>query len=631
MTDTQLSPVETHLISGFREDLNSGGEEAFSRVLNGIIDCVKKKYADAQVRLGTPFVKYLHNAVARYNRVKTLATGTTPRSIIGPGNLYISIGVDYRGKRIGTETLDPLLQLSKHILIEGTGGIGKTFLLRYLFLNTAHRGEYIPVLLDLRKISQLSGKLSIPELIYTCLKSFDISLDPEQFEFSLGLGKYCFLMDGFDEIKSSLANESAVAIQEFCSKYPDNPCIITSRPRQGTRHLETFTVVRSCPLTMEQAVSLSKKLWEEDEKTLAFCKELEAGLFEKHKDFAENPLLLSMMFLTFMRNNRISDRLAEFYRKAFDALYNTHDSNNKGYYVREFACKELDEPGFKDILMHFCFQSYMHEEYEFTEKQILGKLRKSIEKFGYKDLKAEDYLKDLREVVCLIVEDGEIFRFSHRSFQTYFAACYTATLTDERQKKLFEALLSDTKAWRKMDYFDLLLQIEGSRFAENALEQPLRALQEELAEHKHPYLYLMRQLYHAFNASVCVEESAVIYFKCYPYKFLFNNDSLCIDLFQKHMPPHEVHLSCTEEQYLVNCIRKIKGLDSLHSIAESFAIKFAEIDACSVMGYKERMELLKLLSHSFGIPQLISSIDHWLSDLDRQRRESSDHSFIDDL
>ena len=635
MTDTQLSPVETHLISGFREDLNSGGEEAFSRVLNGIIDCVKKKYADAQVRLGTPFVKYLHNAVARYNRVKTLATGTTPRSIIGPGNLYISIGVDYKEKRIGTETLDPLLQLSKHILIEGTGGIGKTFLLRYLFLNTAHRGEYIPVLLDLRKISQLSGKLSIPELIYTCLKSFDISLDPEQFEFSLGLGKYCFLMDGFDEIKSSLANESAVAIQEFCAKYPDNPCIITSRPRQGTRHLETFTVVRSCPLTMDQAVSLSKKLWEEDEKTLAFCKELETGLFEKHKDFAENPLLLSMMFLTFMRNNSISDRLAEFYRKAFDALYNAHDSNNKGYYVREFACKELDEPGFKDILMHFCFQSYMHEEYEFTEEQILGKLRKSIEKFGYKDLKAEDYLKDLRQVVCLIVEDGEISRFSHRSFQTYFAACYTATLTDERQKKLFEALLYDPKAERKIDYFDLLLQIEGSRFAENALEQPLRTLQEELATHNHPDVYLMRQLHFYFPLLVERDGKAekFIYTTAYSALLRYGEYSLCIALFKKYMPPCEVYLSDTEEQYLINSILKVKGVDPVSLIGRRvrFAIKFAEIDACSVMGYKERMELLKLLSRSFGIPQLISSIDHWLSDLDRQRQESSDRSFIDDL
>ena len=208
----------------------------------------------------------------------------------------------------------------------------------------------------------------------------------------------------------------------------------------------------------------------------------------------------------------------------------------------------------------------------------MGKLRKSIEKFGYKDLKAEDYLKDLRQVVCLIVEDGEIFRFSHRSFQTYFAACYTATLTDERQKKLFDALLSDPKAERKIDYFDLLLQIEGSRFAENALEQPLRTLRGQLAEHKHPNVYLLRHLYLSFTATMHVDGISVKYFHCSPLNFTFDYYCLCVDLFQKFMPPCEVHLSRIQEQYLINSILKVKGLDSHYLITHLFYVKFAEID-----------------------------------------------------
>ena len=39
-----------------------------------------------------------------------------------------------------------------------------------------------------------------------------------------------------------------------------------------------------------------------------------------------------------------------------------------------------------------------------------------------KGIKAKDYLKDLCDVVCILVEEGDVYRFSHRSFQTYFAA-----------------------------------------------------------------------------------------------------------------------------------------------------------------------------------------------------------------
>ena len=146
-------------------------------------------------------------------------------------------------------------------------------MMRYLFLNTANRGEYVPVLLELRKISkQTSGNISIMDLIYTCMKDFDVELPREQFEFSLQIGKYLFFMDGFDEVKESMAVETAEQIQKFGSKYPNNPCIITTRPGRDTAPLETFTTVKSLPLSKEQAVELAKKIWDEDEKTREFCK-----------------------------------------------------------------------------------------------------------------------------------------------------------------------------------------------------------------------------------------------------------------------------------------------------------------------------------------------------------------------
>lgn len=476
MSDTQEN---TSLVAvGAQAGAQKTGERFADRALNAILDGCVKKYGNTKVRLGSGFKRYLKNATERYNQVHTIATGNIVRSIIGPDNIYVSIGVQHEIKKISTDTVDPMLAVSKNILVEGTGGIGKSMMMRYLFLNTANRGEYVPVLLELRKISKQSpGNISIIDLIYTCMKDFDVELPREQFEFSLQMGKYLFLMDGFDEVKESMAKDTAEQIQQFCSKYPSNPCIITSRPGRDISPLETFTTVKSLSLSKGQAVALAKKIWEEDEKTKEFCRQLRDELYDdpKHREFAENPLLLSMMFLTFMRNNSLPTHLTEFYRQAFEALYSTHDSKNKGAYRREFKCDKLDAPGFRRILAHFCFQSYYKQDYEFTEDKLLSYLERSITKFGFVEVLACDYLQDLKKAVCLLVKDGEEYRFAHRSFQTYFAACYTAErLNDEQQKKVLREFVKTRGVHPIGDYLELLDQLEHERMTINLLEDAIR-------------------------------------------------------------------------------------------------------------------------------------------------------------
>ena len=210
---------------------------------------MKNKYGEAQVKIGTVFDRYLHNATQRYNQIRTLTTGTMPRRIIGKDSLYVQIGLNHNGEEIDTSSVDSLLQISRNLLILGTDGVGKSMLTRYLFLDTAEYERYVPVLIELRRIGiQLSGELSILDLIYSCMEDFNVDLPKDQFEYSLQLGKYLFLFDGFDEVKSSLAKETAEAIQKFSAKYPNNSFIVTSRPKAETSPLETFTTMSLCRL-----------------------------------------------------------------------------------------------------------------------------------------------------------------------------------------------------------------------------------------------------------------------------------------------------------------------------------------------------------------------------------------------
>lgn len=637
MADTQEQAKTSLMSLGAQTGAQKAGEFFVDRALNAIVDGCKAKFGNAKVLLGSGFTRYLGNATERYNQVHTIATGNNVRNIVGADSIYVSIGVKHGKKRISTETVDMLLSVSKHILIQGTGGIGKSMMMRYLFLNTANRGEYVPVLLELRKISkQLPGNISVMDLIYTCMKDFDVELPKEQFEFSLRMGKYLFLMDGFDEIKESMAKETAEQIQKFCSKYPNNPCIITTRPGRDTAPLETFTTVKSLPLTKEQAIALAKKIWDEDEKTREFCRQLDEEIYdnEKHREFAENPLLLTMMFLTFMRNNSLPDHLAEFYRQAFEALYSTHDSKNKGAYRREFKCDKLDAPGFRRILSHFCFQSYFKQDYEFAEEKLLLYFDKSIKKFGFAGVSASSYLQDIKKVVCLLVKDGEVYKFAHRSFQAYFAACYTAeVLNDEQQKSVLRSFVRSSAWHSESDYFDILDQLEHERMSINLLEEPIRwcigkIQSSELATHEYLKLILPsaiwineayledRMLFNRAMWEPCAQGIAFVDYE---------------ELFNMYIRKKRSYDRGTQIYRLLQQASEI--LDYLDLSIHEKTMEGLRIDDLIDVGVPKTalVKLYDKMVADLEIVEMIADMQNWLVAIDIQRKRLEETSFIDDL
>mgnify|MGYP003318498572 CR=1 FL=1 len=69
------------------------GTTVADKALNSIVEFCKDKFDKMSVELGRDFDRYLKNAYERYNHVKTLATGTTPRNIIGEDSIYVNVGV----------------------------------------------------------------------------------------------------------------------------------------------------------------------------------------------------------------------------------------------------------------------------------------------------------------------------------------------------------------------------------------------------------------------------------------------------------------------------------------------------------------------------------------------------------
>ena len=515
--------------------VGTAGEAIGGAVANAVTDKVAanavtdKNPLDALVKklslsLKDYFRDYLRKAAANYDTTYTLATGMEERSITGKNGVYVEVGVSMvkggKETEIAASSAEALLNESaqKRILIEGSGGMGKSMLMKYLFLKSIRPGtreKYIPVFLELRRVNRQSrGEVSIPELVYACMENQGVKLPKAYFPDSLNTARYLFLMDGFDEVREELSAEVAEKIQAFSAPYTNQHAfIVTSRSLNDFGHtpFQNFTRMKSMPLNQEQAALLAEKLaktWTNPdlrEKADEFCRQLRGELYGKRKFFAQNPLLLSMMFLTFTRNSTIPVQEAEFYKESYEALFFRHDAQNKGQYVREFQCGDLEKSDFTKLFARFCFQSYLDEQYEFAEEDALRKngildyLQESIDHLKLQ-VDGKKYLSDLCRILCMIVRDGNVYRFAHRSFQEYFAAVYTSGLEDDAQKAVLKEVwelsaddFEDKEA--PVLYWRTLFQIDRERFIANALEDKFRKLLHDAERSDNPDIFILKNVF----------------------------------------------------------------------------------------------------------------------------------------
>ena len=464
--DINATEVVTKVTTNLIEDAIKG---AWSKTKKWFKDLDSK---DA-IRYGTAYEEYLDNTYRKYSKIKTIIYRRVPKDLY---SFYECIGLSYNGKTIDTCDINNILNTGKKIIITGSGGMGKSILLKHLYLNSIETTGNIPVLLELRSFNAIETKdICLEETIYQVLVQNGFTLEKEYFEYNMLEGGYIILLDGFDELNRDKAAKVSAEIKKLADKYGENYYILSSRPSEEFIGWNDFSEAQTMPLNKTQAVNLINKIdFDENIKTI-FCRELEETLFEKYESFAQNPLLLNIMLLTFNNHASIPDKLNDFYDQAFATLFNMHDAT-KDAYVRDIRT-QLGCEDFKLIFAYICFKSYFKSEYEFTETKLREHISEAKNKFKQFKFTVDEFLEDLTLSVCMLVKDGLNYHFSHRSFQEYFAAWYTCKLTDEIQKKLLSSWLKESLSSLNDSYFTMLYNMQPEKVNKIILFPGLRKIQ----------------------------------------------------------------------------------------------------------------------------------------------------------
>jgi hypothetical protein len=235
-------------------------------------------------------------------------------------------------------------------------------------------------------------------------------------------GDFIFLLDGLDEVRHDLRGGIGNRLAHLQESYPGIILVVSSRPDES---LHSWTLARQYlmqPFAKKEALALINKLPYKLDTKRKFREDVNTNLYDKYTSFLSNPLLLTIMLITYGDLGEVPSKMHIFYEQAYLTLFYRHDTWKEAGFQRTHYCA-LPVDDFQKCLSSFCISSYLKNIYDFTTTEALQLIKMAAE-FDQLDIDPAAFLHDLVESICVLQVEGLKYTYIHRSFQEYFAAVF---------------------------------------------------------------------------------------------------------------------------------------------------------------------------------------------------------------
>lgn len=382
-------------------------------------------------------------------------------SLVEPKNLGFDVAdsVNKDDDNILEEpTSDQLFEKHNKVLLIGMEGIGKSLMIRKMFLgalNEYHKTGRLPFLIYLREYN--SKKRDLLTLIVDAINTYDGQFTRDEAHALLLQGNGVVYMDGLDEIPSDQFSEFHHELERLIKAYKKSCFLITTRNYRLLSAAD-FKYMWLLPFTSKQSVELIEKLNVDNSVKLALTAVVDKKK-DEYKEYLSVPMLLTLLAMNFDRFDTIPSKRHELYEVAYDTLLEAHDRDEKDDYEKKFySVKDADE--FTPIFSEFCARTCRNGEVAFTKQQIMNWLKKISAVHDVVDpdkFNSRNFIDDVCYKACLMYEREREYTFLHRSFQEYLFASFYAYADDERLIKLGEYLSNPHKCeFSNEDAFGML-------------------------------------------------------------------------------------------------------------------------------------------------------------------------------
>ena len=371
------------------------------------------------------------------------------------------------------------------LIVLGKPGSGKTTFLKYLALqcsNGQFQVDKVPIFLTVKNFAEAVHSPTLLVYITQLVQACGIELS--EITEILKHGRALILLDGMDEIKEEDNQRVLQHIYEFASQFERNQFVITCRIAAQEYHFDKFTEVENSDFNLQQIGNFASNWFSlvDPVKSERFMHKLQEN--ESIQELANNPLLLTLLCLTFQETAEFPWRRLDLYQEGTNLLLKKWDSNKD--VERSQVYKNLSVQQKQDLLSQIAFSTFERNEYFFKQQELEQYIADYISNLAC--VKAEEVLSDLGVIKSIELQHGllverarGIYSFSHLTFQEYFTArqiaiCSHPQILETALQKLVSQITE--KRWREV----FLLTVEMLRNADYLVELMKQKIEQLVAE-----------------------------------------------------------------------------------------------------------------------------------------------------
>ncbi|MDT0173089.1 NACHT domain-containing protein [Exiguobacterium sp. BRG2] len=422
-----------------------------------------------EVKILSAFFEYINRSHNTHKFMNTIVFRNDPIEIY---DLYCPLTLMRDDEKYYIDSYpESMMDSYNKIVITDDAGMGKSTLLKWIFVNTIHSERYIPIFIELRKLSK---DKNIIDEIEKELNGLESIISKDVIYEMLKKGDFVFLLDGYDEIPQQFTKEVTEEIQHFISRADKNKFILTSRPQSAIASFNNFHEFKIKSLENEEAFSLIRKY----DKKNTFSETLISLIVEKEElinlhEFLSNPLMVSLLYKGYEHKQTIPYKKSIFYRQVYDALFEDHDLAKGGAYVHEKLCL-LDSEKFHTVLRALGFITFRLGKIEYSKDEIIECLRKAQHATSI-EFQASDLLNDLINSVPLFYKEGLYYRWKHKSLQEYFTAQFICADSKIKQDDIMLGMYNNLKFDTYLNILDLCYDMDEKTFKKTILLEFLKS------------------------------------------------------------------------------------------------------------------------------------------------------------
>ncbi len=366
-----------------------------------------------------------------------------------------------KGRKGRRRTIDKVSDFGEvgNILIKGIAGQGKSIFLRHLCITEFQSGERIPVFIELRRILKYE---TIFDHISRYLDILDLPIDVNLFRVLLQSGKFVFFLDGFDEIPEEHKQRTLNELENLSAYSGNSPFIITTRPNTSIEMSPSFDVFTLDDLKGREYKTVINKLAGSRSYANTLIRAISANKDEVLQ-LLSTPLLITLLIISYKSYQKLPEKLSDFYDSIFFVLLRRHDGTKPGF-TRPRRCR-INDNQYREIFDTLCFEANKSDKPFFDYRVMCELVEKSIGRMNLIE-DADCYLKDIIDVTCLILHEGNEYRFIHKSVQEYYAASFIKNRPENLAKDFYAACKSDYFTSAKWEQeLGFLSQIDKYRYS----------------------------------------------------------------------------------------------------------------------------------------------------------------------